>query len=68
MRSMITSWQVSPGHVEALPQAERAEQAGVGVVDELPRELGQLRVALGERGQVGQPLADRLGRRLGRAA
>ena len=35
IRSMITSWQVSPGHVEPLPQAERAEQAGVRVLDEL---------------------------------
>ena len=53
------------GHVEALPQRERAEQAGVRVVHELPRQLGQLGVALGERGQVRQPLAHRLGRGLG---
>ena len=44
--------------VEALPQAERAEQAGVGVADELPRQLGQLCLALSEGGQVGQALAD----------
>ncbi len=53
------------GDVEPLPQAEGAEQAGVGVADELPRELGQLGVALRQGGQVGQPLADRLGRGLG---
>jgi hypothetical protein len=28
------------GHVEALPQAERPEQARVRVLDELPRQLG----------------------------
>ena len=28
--------------VEALPQAQRAEEAGVGVADELSRQLGQL--------------------------
>jgi hypothetical protein len=55
-------------HVEALPEAERAEQAGVGVADELPSQLGQLRVPLGQGGQVGEALADRLGRRLGRPA
>jgi hypothetical protein len=43
------------GYVEALPQAQRAEQTGVRVLDELPRQLGQLRVALGERGEVRQP-------------
>ena len=35
------------------------------VVDELPGQLGQLGVALGQRGQVRQPLAHRLGRGLG---
>ena len=28
MRSMTTSWQRRPGHVDALPERERAEQAG----------------------------------------
>jgi len=55
------------GHVEALPQAQRPEQARVRVLDELPRQLGQLRVALGERGQVRQPGAYLGGRRLRRA-
>ena len=48
------------GHVEPLPQREGAEQRGVRVVDELPGQLGQLGVALGQRGQVRQPLADGL--------
>ncbi len=65
---MITSWQVSPGHVEPLPQAEGAEQVGVGVLDELARELGQLGVALGERREVRQLLADVLGGGLRRPA
>ena len=51
--------------VEALPEAQRAEQAGVRVADELAGELRQLRVALRERGQVREPLADLLGGRLG---
>ena len=46
------------GHVEPLPEREGAEQRGVRVVDELPGQLGQLGVALGQRGQVRQPLAD----------
>jgi hypothetical protein len=33
----------------------------VRVLDELPRQLGQLRVALRERGQVREPLANLLG-------
>ena len=53
------------GDVEALPEAQGAEEAGVRVADELPRQLGQLRVALRQGGQVRQPLADRLGRGLG---
>ena len=65
---MITSWQVSPGHVEALPQAERAEQVGVRVADELAGQLGQLGLALRQRGQVRQRLADVLGGGLGGAA
>ena len=48
------------GHVEALPEAECAEETRVRILDELPGELGQLGVALRERGEVGQPLADRL--------
>ena len=56
------------GHVEALPQAERPEQAGVGVVDELRGQLRELGVALGERGQVRQSLAHLLGGRFGGAA
>jgi hypothetical protein len=55
-------------HVEPLPEAERAEQAGVGVLDELARQLGQLGVALGQRGQVGQTFAYLGRRRLGRPA
>ena len=38
------------------------------IVDELPGELGQLGVALGERREVGQLLADVVGRGLGRAS
>ena len=57
-----------PRHVEPLPQRQGAEQAGVRVLDELLGQLGQLRVALGEGRQVGQPLAHDLGRGLGRAA
>ena len=53
------------GHVEPLPEREGAEQRGVRVVDELPGQLGQLGVALGQRGQVRQPLADGLRRGLG---
>ncbi len=49
------------GHVEPLPEAERAEQAGVRVADEEPGELGELGVPLGEGGQVGQALADVFG-------
>jgi len=56
------------GHVEALPQAERAEETRVGVLDELARELGELGVPLGERRQVGQPLAHLRRRRLRRPA
>ena len=55
-------------HVEPLPQAQRAEQAGVRVADELPRQLGQLGLALSQRGQVGKALADRLRRGLGSPA
>ena len=55
------------GDVEPLPQAEGAEQAGVRVADELRRQLRQLGVALGERGEVRQPLAHHLGGGLGRA-
>ena len=53
------------GHVEPLPEREGAEQGGVRVVDELPGQLGQLGVALGQRGEVRQPLADGLRRGLG---
>jgi hypothetical protein len=53
------------GHVQALPQAQRAEQAGVGVLDELPGQLRQLRVALGQGGEVREAGAHLLGGRLG---
>jgi hypothetical protein len=56
------------GDVEALPQRQGAEQAGVGVLDELLGQLGQLGVALGEGGEVRELGADGLGRGLGRAA
>ena len=56
------------GDVETLPQRQGAEQAGVRVTDELLGQLGQLRLALGERGEVRQPLADHLGGPLGGAA
>ena len=56
------------GDVEALPQRQRAEQAGVGVLDELLGELGQLGVALGEGGEVRELDAYGLGGGLGGAA
>ena len=50
------------GDVHALPERERPEEVGVRVLDELPGQLGQLRLALHQRGQVRQPLPDGLGR------
>src|SRR3712207_8628020 len=43
-------------------------QAGVRVLEKLPRELRQLRVTLRQGGQVREPLAHRLGGGLGGAA
>ena len=49
------------GHVEALPQRERAEQADGRVGDELRLQVRQLAVALAEDRHVREPLAQRLG-------
>ena len=59
------------GHVDALPQREGAEQAGLRVARELPHQRGDLVLALAEEADVallvGEPLAHRLGGLLGRA-
>ena len=53
------------GHVDALPQRQRAEQAGARVAGELPHQGADLVLALAEERRsspsVGEPLAHRLG-------
>src|SRR3954454_6159566 len=56
------------GHVEALPQAQRPEQAGVRVLREQSSELGQLCLALREDRQVRQAFARGLRGGLGGSA
>lgn len=63
---MMTKWQARPGDVDALPEAERPEQAGARVAGELPDEGGDLVLALAEDGdlavEVLEPLAHLVGR------
>ena len=46
IRSMTTSWQLGPGHIDALPQRERAEQAGLRVRGEVLDQLAERLLAL----------------------
>ena len=65
IRSMITSWQVSPGTSSPCHRLSVPNRLVCGSPDELPGQLGQLGLALRQRGQVRQRLADVLGGRLG---
>ena len=60
IRSMITSWQVSPGTSRPCHRLSVPNRQVCGSLDELLGQLGQLGVALRQRGEVRQPLADRL--------
>ena len=66
IRSMITSWQVSPGTSRPCHNDKRAEQADRGVGDELGLQVRELPVALTEDRQVRHRLPQRLSGRLGR--